>query len=253
MATTVEQAQQRVETFDEVGIGGPLAGEALERCWPTRRGRATRSARSASPWARRGRSSSRGARRRSGPSRIYYGTWPQDYAGLQADVLGHFAVGDPWEPESRVREQEQALRQAGVDVEFHRYAEAKHWFAERDRPEYHAGVGRGGVGADVALPGGAARRSGRGVASGPVDSRAGRRSPEDGARPFYDDEARCDGSPWCAGRTGGTPSPSSPEQQGRAADLHYEHSERGRGAGVCVMGQPDGDRVLGLACGSTAV
>ena len=53
-------------------------------------------------------------------------------------VVLALAVGDPWEPESRVREQEQALRQAGADVEFHRYAAAKHWFAERDRPEYHA-------------------------------------------------------------------------------------------------------------------
>src|SRR3954468_9348540 len=44
-----------------------------------------------------------------------------------------------------------------------------------------------------------------------------------------------------------------PGPQGRAADLHYEHSQRGRRAGVCVMGQPDGDRVLGLACGATAV
>lgn len=138
VATTVEQAQQRVETFDEVGIGGPLAGEALERLLADEA--RTGDAIGAIGFSMGAAWALELARRTPafGAVAIYYGTWPQDYAGLKADVLGHFAVGDPWEPESRVREQEQALRQAGVDVEFHRYAEAKHWFAERDRPEYHA-------------------------------------------------------------------------------------------------------------------
>jgi hypothetical protein len=44
-----------------------------------------------------------------------------------------------------------------------------------------------------------------------------------------------------------------PGQQGRVADLHYECSKRGSVAAVCAAGRPDGDRVVGLACGATAV
>jgi carboxymethylenebutenolidase len=138
VVTTVDEAQKRIEAFDEAGVGGPLAFGAFQTLLDDE-------ARTGDSIGVIGYSMGAAwalelARQRSEVAAValYYGTWPQDYGGIRADVLGHFAVGDPWEPESRVREQEQTLRQAGADVEFHRYAEAKHWFAERDRPEYHA-------------------------------------------------------------------------------------------------------------------
>ena len=42
-------------------------------------------------------------------------------------------------------------------------------------------------------------------------------------------------------------------EQGRAADLHSEVFERGSGSATYVMGQPEGDRVRGLAFGPTVV
>jgi carboxymethylenebutenolidase len=51
-------------------------------------------------------------------------------------ILGHFAEIDDFEPSEWVTEVETALRQAGADVEFHRYPGARHWFAGPDRPEY---------------------------------------------------------------------------------------------------------------------
>jgi carboxymethylenebutenolidase len=67
---------------------------------------------------------------------VYYGTAPGDYRTSRADVLGHFASDDPWEPEEAVRELESALRSAGRGVDLHRYDGVAHWFAEDDRPEF---------------------------------------------------------------------------------------------------------------------
>jgi carboxymethylenebutenolidase len=66
---------------------------------------------------------------------IFYGTYPLDFSASQAAVLGHFAPGDPWEPDESVAELEQALAAAGREATFHRYPGAGHWFFEPDRPD----------------------------------------------------------------------------------------------------------------------
>jgi carboxymethylenebutenolidase len=69
---------------------------------------------------------------------VFYGAWVADFQASRAAYLGHFAPGDPWEPDEGVAELEQALRAAGREVAFHRYSGAQHWFFESNRPEYDA-------------------------------------------------------------------------------------------------------------------
>ena len=67
---------------------------------------------------------------------LYYGTAADiDHAQHRADVLGHFADQDEWEPAEDVRALEDGLRAAGRSAEFHVYPGTGHWFAEPDRPE----------------------------------------------------------------------------------------------------------------------
>ena len=80
-----------------------------------------------------------------GAAVIFYGGSEQD-AGLaretQAAILGHFAEDDEWEPpvEETLRMQEE-LRSAGIDMTFHIYPGAGHWFFEENRPDaYNAGA-----------------------------------------------------------------------------------------------------------------
>lgn len=69
---------------------------------------------------------------------VFYGTYAIDFDNANAAYLGHFAPGDPWEPDEGVRELEDQLRTAGRDVAFHTYPGTAHWFFEADRPEYNA-------------------------------------------------------------------------------------------------------------------
>lgn len=67
----------------------------------------------------------------------YYGTGDPDALGqAEAPVLGHFAEGDPYEPDEWVTTFEDALRSAGREVTFHRYEGTGHWFAEPSRDAY---------------------------------------------------------------------------------------------------------------------
>jgi carboxymethylenebutenolidase len=66
---------------------------------------------------------------------VYYGSQSADFGTARAAYLGHFAEGDPWEPDEGVAGMEAAMRAAGRQVEFHRYADAGHWFAEHNRPD----------------------------------------------------------------------------------------------------------------------
>jgi carboxymethylenebutenolidase len=69
---------------------------------------------------------------------IFYGTGPEDFTRSKANYLGHFGEKDPFEPEASVVGLEQALRQAGRSVTFHRYPGTGHWFFEPDRLDaYH--------------------------------------------------------------------------------------------------------------------
>ncbi|HEX8682785.1 MAG TPA: dienelactone hydrolase family protein [Ardenticatenaceae bacterium] len=64
---------------------------------------------------------------------LFYGTGSGDYSSSRAAYLGHFAELDPYEPQPNVDELEEALRQAGRPVTFHRYPGTGHWFFEPDR------------------------------------------------------------------------------------------------------------------------
>lgn len=66
---------------------------------------------------------------------VYYGTRPGDYGNAQAAYLGHFAEIDVHEPQEEVDALEAALREAGRPVEFYRYPNLGHWFAEPDRTQ----------------------------------------------------------------------------------------------------------------------
>ena len=72
----------------------------------------------------------------------FYGTSPDaDYAASRAAYLGHYAEGDEWEPDEDVAKTEIALRAAGKQVIFYRYAGVKHWFFEEHRPDAYNAEG----------------------------------------------------------------------------------------------------------------
>ncbi len=64
---------------------------------------------------------------------IFYGTGDGDFTRSKASYLGHFGEKDPFEPDAGVVALEQAMRQAGRSVTFHRYPGTGHWFFEPDR------------------------------------------------------------------------------------------------------------------------
>jgi carboxymethylenebutenolidase len=67
---------------------------------------------------------------------VYYGTWAEVVAQSKAPILGHFAESDPYEDEETVAAFEQACRDAGREVEIHRYPGTGHWFAEPSQDAY---------------------------------------------------------------------------------------------------------------------
>jgi carboxymethylenebutenolidase len=66
---------------------------------------------------------------------LFYGSAPADFSTAHAAYLGHFAPGDPWEPDEGVTGMESAMRAAGRDVTLCWYPGAGHWFFEDDRPD----------------------------------------------------------------------------------------------------------------------
>jgi len=67
---------------------------------------------------------------------LFYGAVGGDFKKVRSKVQGHFSENDEWEPIEYVREMEQSMRDAGLDVTLHFYQEVAHWFVESDRPEY---------------------------------------------------------------------------------------------------------------------
>jgi carboxymethylenebutenolidase len=67
---------------------------------------------------------------------LFYGAYSPDFSKTKSKFLGHFAEVDEWEPLDGVKEMEQNLKNAGLDVTIHIYPGAAHWFMESDRPEY---------------------------------------------------------------------------------------------------------------------
>jgi len=67
---------------------------------------------------------------------LFYGGWSTDFSKMKSKVLGHYAEADEWVPVAQVKEMEQNMKSAGVDVTLHFYPGTAHWFMESDRPEY---------------------------------------------------------------------------------------------------------------------
>lgn len=72
----------------------------------------------------------------------FYGTTSPAMVKAEADVLGHFAEHDDFEPVEQVRQFEEALRSAGKQTSFFTYPGTHHWFFEENRPEYDAEAAR---------------------------------------------------------------------------------------------------------------
>ena len=72
----------------------------------------------------------------------FYGTTSPEMVNAGADLLGHFAEHDDFEPTEQVRQFEEALRSSGKHVSFFLYPGTHHWFFEENRPEYDAEAAR---------------------------------------------------------------------------------------------------------------
>jgi carboxymethylenebutenolidase len=72
----------------------------------------------------------------------FYGTTPLERVKAKADVLGHFAEHDDFEPVEQVRQFEEDLRSSGRHASFFLYPGTHHWFFEENRPEYDAEAAR---------------------------------------------------------------------------------------------------------------
>ncbi len=67
---------------------------------------------------------------------VFYGTNDVDFSRIRADILGHFADTDEYEPLDGIRAMETSMRAAGLKPTFHIYPNTLHWFFENDRPQY---------------------------------------------------------------------------------------------------------------------
>jgi len=76
-----------------------------------------------------------------GKAVLFYGNYSDlQFSNAKADILGHFAEVDEWEPAEEVSKTENNLRTAGLNPVFHKYPNTSHWFFEEDRPEFNAGA-----------------------------------------------------------------------------------------------------------------
>lgn len=70
---------------------------------------------------------------------LFYGSYSDlQFSKARAQVLGHFAEVDEWEPAEEVNKMENNMRSAGLNPAFHKYQNTSHWFFEEDRPEFNA-------------------------------------------------------------------------------------------------------------------
>ncbi len=68
---------------------------------------------------------------------LFYGSYyGMDFTKVQADILGHYAETDEYEPVEETRGMETDMRAAGLKPIFHMYPNTQHWFFEEDRPQY---------------------------------------------------------------------------------------------------------------------
>jgi carboxymethylenebutenolidase len=69
---------------------------------------------------------------------LFYGTEGMDFNQVRANVLGHYAEVDEWEPLAGVRAMEAKMKATGLSTTIHIYPKVGHWFVEEDRPEFNA-------------------------------------------------------------------------------------------------------------------
>lgn len=67
---------------------------------------------------------------------LFYGVNAVEFDKVQAQVQGHFAEVDEWEPLDGVHAMEADMQAAGLGVDVNLYPGTHHWFMEEDRPEY---------------------------------------------------------------------------------------------------------------------
>ncbi len=68
---------------------------------------------------------------------LFYGTYGGlDFSKSRAEILGHYADTDEFEPLEGIKAMETDLRAAGLKPAFHIYPNTLHWFFEEDRPQY---------------------------------------------------------------------------------------------------------------------
>jgi carboxymethylenebutenolidase len=67
---------------------------------------------------------------------LFYGTNDVNFSKIRADILGHYADTDEYEPLDEIRAMETNMRAAGLKPTFYIYPSTLHWFFENDRPEY---------------------------------------------------------------------------------------------------------------------
>ncbi len=67
---------------------------------------------------------------------LFYGTNSVDFSKIQADILGHYADTDEYEPLDGIRGMETDMRLAGLKPTVYIYPNTVHWFFEDDRPQY---------------------------------------------------------------------------------------------------------------------
>jgi len=74
---------------------------------------------------------------------LFYGSYADlQYSNAKAEILGHFAEVDEWEPADEIRAMEGNMRSAGLRPVFHSYPNTNHWFFEEDHPEFNADAAR---------------------------------------------------------------------------------------------------------------
>ena len=73
-----------------------------------------------------------------GATVLYYGTSGGRFRKAKSPVLGHFGTDDPYERAEKISALERHLQAENIPINFHIYPDAKHWFAEENRPEYDA-------------------------------------------------------------------------------------------------------------------
>ena len=67
---------------------------------------------------------------------LFYGVESTEFSNIRAEIIGHYSDTDELEPLDGVRVMESEMRAAELNPTFYIYPNLKHWFFEKNRPEY---------------------------------------------------------------------------------------------------------------------